>query len=390
MRGRAPMSAEAVAVSLGLGPAGLPAEFRAAPNELPAPSTAPQFVMATPASALAEAQELIRSLGGVILRSDPLGSLGLEMTVFDLAGGITADELRAIIGALGIDATVDPNHLFGTSQGRRVFANDLVGATPVGQCRLAQPVRIGLIDGPVDRGNPYLSDLDLTSWSAIGAGEQAGSAGHATGIASLLAASPRTDGFGGIAPGAKLYSAEAFVSYTARDAASVEGIAKSMDWLLSQRTEIINMSIAGPFNRVFQRIIGIAASDGTILVAASGNDGVERVSYPGSDPAVIAATAVDAAKRLYGSASFGAEVEFAAPGVDVLVAEGDGLAYRSGTSYAAAVLSGVIAHRLAAPGGGGSVDGMRADLRTASEDLGRVGWDPRFGWGLARLPDCAP
>ena len=124
------------------------------------------------------------------------------------------------------------------------------------------------------------------------------------------------------------------------------------------------------------------------MVAASGNDGAAQVAYPGSDPNVIAVTAIDAAKRPYRKANYGAEVEFAAPGVDVLVAEGDGVAYRTGTSYASAVVSGMVAQTLAGQRGSASIDSLRNDLRKSTEDHGNRGRDARFGWGLARIPGC--
>ena len=102
---------------------------------------------------------------------------------------------------------------------------------------------------------------------------------------------------------------------------------------------------------------------------------------------MIAVTAVDASKDLYAQASFGDQVEFAAPGVDLLVAEGDVLAYRSGTSYAAAVASALIAHVI----GDGELASakVRDVLRENAMDLGEKGWDPRFGWGLMQMSQCA-
>jgi hypothetical protein len=76
-----------------------------------------------------------------------------------------------------------------------------------------------------------------------------------------------------------------------------------------------------------------------------------------------------------------------APGVDVLVAEGEGTAYRTGTSYAAAVLSALIAHEIGAGKLEAGAD-ARDLLRAASEDLGQTGRDAQFGWGLPRLPEC--
>ncbi len=378
---------EALAESMGFGPGGLPDDLRAGVIAVPAPSDAPEFAILAPADQLSGAADLVASLGGTALRGERFENLGLQLLVVDLAGGVADAEVRALLQADGIDAAFDSNSLFVAGQGRRTYANQLVGAVPVDSCRLPRPVRIGLIDGPVDSRNPYLQGLAVTEYNAVGSDVVVGAPEHATGIASLMAAPPSGDGFGGIAPGAELLSAVAFAQYRSGDAASMESIARSVDWLLGQDVSVINMSIAGPYNEVLRRILGVAAGHGAVLVAASGNDAGANVAYPGSDPDVIAVTALDAAKRLYGNASIGDEVEFAAPGVDVLVAEGEGTAYRTGTSYAAAVLSALIAHEI---GAGKLVPGTDARdiLRAASEDLGETGRDAQFGWGLPRLPEC--
>jgi subtilisin family serine protease len=168
----------------------------------------------------------------------------------------------------------------------------------------------------------------------------------------------------------------------------MEHIARSMEWLLSEGVSVINMSISGPENRVFRRLITTASQRGAVLVGASGNDARNEVAFPGAAPEVIAVTAVDAGKEIYPLASYGEKVEFSAPGVDVLVAEPGGVAYRSGTSYAAAVLSALAAHKLGA--GLQTPEEVRASLRESAEDLGPEGWDEKFGWGLVRLPECLP
>jgi subtilisin family serine protease len=378
---------EVMVESLGLTEEGLPADERATPLVVRAPSDAPEFAFLAPIDATPGAAELVASLGGTALRGASLRNLGLQIIVVDMAGGVPEAEVRALLASEGLDAAFDANHLFEAGQAKRTYANQLVGAVPVDSCRLPEPVRIGLIDGPVARANPYLDGLDLTEFWAVGPGVEVGAADHATGIASLMAAPPSGDGFGGIAPGAEVLSAVAFGRYDDRDAASMESIARSIDWLLGQEVEVINMSLAGPENAVLRRIMEAAAAKGAVLVAASGNDATAAVAYPASDPAVIAVTALDAAKRPYRDASVGEEVEFAAPGVDVLVAEGEGTAYRTGTSYASAVLAALVAHEIGA-GRVASAEDVRALLSSGSEDLGEAGRDMQFGWGLPRLPEC--
>jgi subtilisin family serine protease len=81
------------------------------------------------------------------------------------------------------------------------------------------------------------------------------------------------------------------------------------------------------------------------MVAAAGNDGpASPPLYPAADAHVIAVTATDADDRLYTIANRGRYIAVAAPGVDVLEpAPDEGLQLISGTSVAAAHVSGIAA-----------------------------------------------
>ncbi len=379
---------EVVTASLGFQDGGLPDEFRAGPDVVPAPTDTPEFALVLPSENRAAATALIEALGGRIIRSESMPLLGVDLVVVDMQGSVTVDEVRALLAFDGIDADFDSNHLYFPAQAIRVYANEMVGAVPMDSCRLSTAVRIGLIDGPVDTAHPYLQDVALTVHSVLGPRDEPAFGEHATALASLIAANPAEDGFVGIAPGAEVMAAVAFTNYRGRPAASMEHIARGMEWLLSEGVSVINMSISGPENRVFRRLLRTASDRGAVLVGASGNDARDEVTWPGAAPEVIAVTAVDAGKAIYPLASHGEKVEFSAPGVDVLVAEPGGVAYRSGTSYAAAILSALAAHKLS---GGiiGPAD-VRDALRESAEDLGPEGWDSTFGWGLVRLPACLP
>jgi subtilisin family serine protease len=166
----------------------------------------------------------------------------------------------------------------------------------------------------------------------------------------------------------------------------LDHFAKALDWLVSEQVDIVNMSIAGPRNSVLSLLLAAADARSVILIAATGNEGRGTVAFPAADPHVIAITAIDARLRLFGSANTGRDVDFAAPGVDLLVVGDKGSTYRSGTSYAAALATAVIAHEIGA--GKHTRERIVAALRAGAQDLGAPGRDSKFGWGLLRLSGC--
>lgn len=336
-------------------------------------------------SAIDRAEELVRQARGRVLRRQELRSLGLSLIAIDLADRISSAEMRRRIAAAGLPVALDRNTIFSASGGR-VYAPEIVGANGAGACRLARPVRIGLIDGPVDTAQRGLSRVPLVSRSVLDDGDSPADTDHATGLVSLIAMPQGTSDVSGLAVGADIFSAVAFARDDAGNGMRLDHFARGLDWLVTEKVDIVNMSISGPKNSVLARLLSAADAGGTVLVAAVGNEGRGVVAYPAADPNVIAITAVDARLRLYGAANTGTEIDFAAPGVDLLVASGDGSGYRSGTSYATAIASAVIAHVVGrgARGRQGVIDFLRRDVR----DLGPPGRDNRFGWGLLQLSGC--
>jgi subtilisin family serine protease len=95
---------------------------------------------------------------------------------------------------------------------------------------------------------------------------------------------------------------------------------------------------------------------------------------------VIAVTAVDARHKALLEAARGRHVRFAAPGADMLAAglTKDYVPVR-GTSFAAPLVAGLIAQRIAA---GDTLTGALTTLGQQARDLGRKGRDEVYGEGL--------
>lgn len=350
------------------------------------PGHGTEFVLSGKDGDVAAAEALITGAGGAVLRHHSLGGLGIAMSVVDLGGPGRMKAFQAAMAKDDIHAKLDRNGTYAMADGAPSYATDLVGLATQKPCGRLDGVSVGLVDGPVDTNNPALRGVAITAMSALPEGDKPGLPDHATAIAALIASNGTPDLPAGMAPGARIFSAEVFARENGRDVARVETIALGIDWFLEKRVRLVNMSLAGPFNQVLEQVLAIGHAGGLTVLAAAGNDAEAKVAYPAADPNVIAVTAIDAAKRLYRGANTGEKVDFAAPGVDLRVAGKTGAVYRSGTSYATAIVTGLAAR--AAAQGYTSPDKVTAALRAGAEDLGAPGHDARFGWGLVQAGGC--
>ena len=98
---------------------------------------------------------------------------------------------------------------------------------------------------------------------------------------------------------------------------------------------------------------------------------------------MIAVTATDADDKLFVQSNRGHHIAVAAPGVDIVAPAPSGTyQFTSGTSVAAAQVSGIVALLLDAKPGL-TPQAVRKALLSTARDLGPKGRDDQFGAGLA-------
>lgn len=320
-------------------------------------------------------------------RKEVLEGLDLYLLTFDCPPGVDPHLASLELQRLQPASTVEANHKYRlqssissasylTMPSPRKYANSLIDWPEEG-CDSLFP--IGIIDGGVNTSwLPGHSTSHVTSRKFISGEEAPEAQAHGTAIAELLIGAGRLKN-------AKLFNA----SVISEDSegvqfSGVEPMLKALDWMVKSDVRIVNISLAGPYNRTLDRGIQRAIGKGVIIVAAVGNEGAQSVPlYPAALDGVIAATAVDSDTQIYPKAVRGQHVDVAAPGVEVFVGDNTSGRYVSGTSIAAPFVVAKIASdpRYANVK---SPDETRAILIAEALDLGEAGQDDIFGAGLIR------
>lgn len=251
-------------------------------------------------------------------------------------------------------------------------------------------VKIAIIDSGVDVNHPALSGAIGGVFDGL---EKVPlkTMQHGT-VVALLAGGAKAP-FVGAAPEASLFVARAFdETEKGRAISSVYSVIDGLNWAMGQDVDVINMSFSGPENKLMTQALATLMQSNVVLVAAAGNGGARApYSYPAAIDGVYAVTAIDAKNRIYNKANQGAYVVVAAPGVDLMVPamgadSGQEISFKTGTSYGAALFSGICALVLE---GRGKIKSevFRQILARSVKDLGKPGRDKVFGFGLVRAQD---
>ena len=259
------------------------------------------------------------------------------------------------------------------------------------------PLTIGMVDTAIDarhhvfnhKGQSNNENLIKQSFVEM---QLTSPKAHGTAVSALfISQDPQLPA---LLPHAKLFAAEVF--YRQNDfsqGANLFNLVAGINWLLTKKVSVINMSLAGPDNTILAAVITSAIEKNTIIVAAVGNEGPHSPPlYPAAYKDVIGVTAIDKNNKLYRWANRGGYVDFSALGVSVKTARLSGdFGYESGTSIAAPVISAYAAcaqHKVR------EQTGEQQDENTTHYwpllieqvvDLGEKGHDPLFGHGRLGL-----
>ena len=312
-----------------------------------------------------------------------LSGLGLRLAEVAAPASFDISAAReGIIDVVGADrAQVDLNHIYTAGVPDSIdfdagWSPSEALDFPVDTHTLA--MKIGIVDSAVDTQHEALIDTKVNTKPFTRAGIEVPTF-HGTAIASIVGSN--STAMPGLAPNATIFAASVFeIDEDHGEVASTVSLVRALDWLLSSGVDAINLSLAGPPNRLLEVALQRVASQQVVVVAAAGNGGPMALpKYPAAYESVVAVTAVDREGKVFRLANRGDYLDLAAPGVQVRHAvSGGGYAASSGTSFAVPFAATAAARlRVVEPG-----TDVIAKLYQSALDLGDLGRDEVYGYGL--------
>ncbi|CBL45780.1 Hypothetical protein HDN1F_21970 [gamma proteobacterium HdN1] len=222
--------------------------------------------------------------------------------------------------------------------------------------------------------------------------------GHGTHVAGIVVGKGRNMPRG-VAPECRLIPVRVLAAMEKEGrrmgAGLIENINAGVKYAVDQGADVINMSLGVRHEGgglPHQEVIDYAHRKGVTIVAASGNDGQQEMYYPGAFESVIAVGAMDHKGEVAEFSTYGDQVSFIAPGVDVYSTWLDGdYAFSTGTSHAAPFVSGGIALlKSRAREQGRSLSDAQAKhvLKHTSDKLDRNFKHRKAGYGRLNLADA--
>ncbi|MBZ9669670.1 S8 family serine peptidase [Mesorhizobium sp. ES1-3] len=334
----------------------------------------PDEVLVTVDGDAGAVQQIAASFGLEVRSQRQSRLLGTTLVRFGIPDGRPVGVVLAQLAADGRTERREPNHIYSLQQAAGIvnYAFDRI-ALDAKQAS-GESVRVAVIDTGIDDTNPALAGVIAAQFDAM-PGVPIEKRDHGTSVDGLIAGVGPLEG---MAPGAKIYHARAFEG----GKSTMDVILTALDWAADQNVSIVNMSFVGPKNDLLGTACRNARALGMVLVAAAGNNGPKApYGYPAAFDGVIAVTATDANDGLMPQANRGAYVFISAPGVEMVAPSGAGSDVVTGTSFAAAIVSGAIANLIhTVPER--SADDIEKALADTARDLGPKGRDNDFGYGL--------
>lgn len=307
------------------------------------------------ASAAAVIGELAKQYSLTRVSEWPIEQLGMHCVLFRIPPGTTRD---AVLERLRADARVriaQPLNEFESASGTaaslkqyddpyaklqaNVLALDVVEAHVISR---GKGIRVAVIDTGVDTRHPDLAGRTEATRNFVDSDDAVfHSDRHGTQVAGLIAASANNGiGIVGVAPDVRLLLYKACWQPSASVAGRCNSftLAQALADAVTARAQVINLSLVGPDDPLLEALIAKALAAGIVVVGAVSGDA--RLGFPAKLPGVLPVAEAEAGSE---DAAL-----LRAPSRDIVtLVPGGHYDFASGSSLAAAQISGVVALLLA-------------------------------------------
>ena len=208
--------------------------------------------------------------------------------------------------------------------------------------------------------------------------------GHGTHVAGIIAAvADNGIGGAGVAPQVRILPIR---SLDSAGSGLAEDVKNAIYFATDSGAKVINLSLGRVSeHQPLTTAIQYAVDRNVLVVAAAGNYGPNSTPmWPAASDLTLAVTAVDEYNSVASFDQRGDYIDLAAPGVSIKSTANNDYPIQSGTSMAAAFVSGAAALLFAAQPAITAAQ-VRDVLQRTATDIGAPGRDTTFGYGLVNL-----
>jgi Subtilase family len=262
-----------------------------------------------------------------------------------------------------------------------------IGADRVDPPGAGKPVTV--VDSGLDLTHPEFANRANTTAlnpQTIGDDDE----DHGTEVSSVIGAPNNGVGLVGVYPNAVLRVWDASPLGFLSESDAIRGIMAAA----RLGPGVINLSFGGEEDDpLLQQAVDYAFRSGSLVVAAAGNDGLDRSppTYPAVYPHVLTIGATNSSGQVAAFSSLTPTLDLAAPGADIPVAEplsqeaSGYLLDANGTSFASPLVAGAAAWAWTVRP---TLDNTQLFevMRRSATDIGPRGFDNASGWGLLNIP----
>ncbi len=239
-------------------------------------------------------------------------------------------------------------------------------------------VKVAVLDTGIDHNHESLKDHINTSlgknFTTNNAADTMDRAGHGTHVAGTVGAYGNVSGV--------MQQVTIFPVKVLDDNGNGNSFwtAKGIYYAVEKGADVINMSLGGGnYTQASKDACDYAVQQGVVVVAATGNDARNSISYPAKYSSVIAVGNIDLDKTRWWKSNYGDGLEIMAPGRNVLsTTPNNKYARYTGTSMATPHVAGIVGLMVAA-NPSITPNEVRQILRNTAENVGSA-WE--YGYGL--------